>query len=215
MITYRNLIGFKPNRHDNSPSFSLRSVEVILHEYLSILLLLVAVCWYRVNIYKPSKWTFFRILHNNRVQNIIQFHDKNIWKQMCIKNLCYSTETYLQYTVLRGGNRSKYTCELYITNWSYSNKLWIVFATYQRMRTKGGSWAGPCLMLHFEYLLQHHILLHILLLFNPLWCHNHCQWVQSFVFFNSPFDNVLISLCTCRVVVYNSTFNFGTNTDLR
>ena len=36
----------------------------------------------------------------------------------------------------------KYTCELYITNWSYSNKLGIVFAMYQRMRSKGTSWDG-------------------------------------------------------------------------
>ena len=40
-------------------------------------------------------------------------------------------------------NRSKYTCELYIKNWSYSNKVGIVFAMYQRMRSKGASWAGP------------------------------------------------------------------------
>ena len=50
-------------------------------------------------IYIPSKWTFFRILHQNRAQNIIQYHDKNIWKQMCITKLYYSNETYLQYNV--------------------------------------------------------------------------------------------------------------------
>ena len=44
---------------------------------------------------------------------------------------------------MKGGNRSKYTCELYITNWSYSNKLGIVFTMYQIMRSKGESWAGP------------------------------------------------------------------------
>ena len=33
-------------------------------------------------------------------------------------------------------NRSKYTCELYITDWFYSNKVGIVFAMYQRMRSK-------------------------------------------------------------------------------
>ena len=42
-----------------------------------------------------------------------------------------------------GENKSKYTCELYITNCSYSNKVGIVLAMYQRMRSKGTSWAGP------------------------------------------------------------------------
>ena len=37
----------------------------------------------------------------------------------------------------------KYTCELYITNRSYSNKVVIVFAMYQRMRSKGTYWDGP------------------------------------------------------------------------
>ena len=50
-----------------------------------MVLLFVAVCWCRANRYKPSKWTLFRILHQNRVQNIIQCHDNKIWKQMCIK----------------------------------------------------------------------------------------------------------------------------------
>ena len=36
------------------------------------------------------------------VQNIIQCHDNNIWKHMCIKSLCYITETYLRYYVQRG-----------------------------------------------------------------------------------------------------------------
>ena len=67
-----------------------------------MVMFLVSVCWCRINIYKPSKWTFFRILHQNRVQNIIQCHDNNIWKQIYIKDLCYSTETYLQYKVQRG-----------------------------------------------------------------------------------------------------------------
>ena len=46
-------------------------------------------------------------------------------------------------TTYKGKNRSKYICELYITNWSYSNKVGIVFAMYQVMISKGGSWAGP------------------------------------------------------------------------
>ena len=47
-------------------------------------------------------------------------------------------------TTYKGGGRSKNTCELYITNWSYSYKVGIVFDMYQRMRSKGKSWAGPC-----------------------------------------------------------------------
>ena len=41
----------------------------------------------------------------NRVQNIVQCHDNKILKQMCIKNLCYTTETYLRYNTQK--NRSK------------------------------------------------------------------------------------------------------------
>ena len=40
-------------------------------------------------------------------------------------------------------NRSKNTYEIYITNWFYSYKVGIVFAMYQRMRTKEKYWAGP------------------------------------------------------------------------
>ena len=47
----------------------------------------------------------------------------------------------------KGKNRSKYTCELYITNQSYPNKVGIVFTMYQIMRSKGEFWAGPRLQL--------------------------------------------------------------------
>ena len=47
-------------------------------------------------------------------------------------------------------NRSKYTCELYIKNWSYYNKIWIVFAIYQKMILKGTSWDGPRIELHLK-----------------------------------------------------------------
>ena len=83
MITHRNLIGFKPNRLYNSPLFIFRSVEMIWQDYCRMVLLFVAVCWCRVNRYKPSKWTFFQILHQNRVQNIFQYHDNNI-KNRCV-----------------------------------------------------------------------------------------------------------------------------------
>ena len=62
---------------------------------------------------------------------------------MCTENLCYSTENYIQLNVQRKKNNSKYTWELYITNWSYSKKLGIVFAMYQIIRLKGTSWYGP------------------------------------------------------------------------
>ena len=81
-----------------------------------MVLLLIAVCWCRVNKYKPSKLILFWILHQNRVQNIIQCHDKNIWKQMCTKKLSYNTETYLRYNVLRGKQ-----VEIYM--WSLHHKL--------------------------------------------------------------------------------------------
>ena len=46
-------------------------------------------------------------------------------------------------------NMSKNTYELYITNLSYSYKIGIFFAMYQRMRLKGKSWARQTL----EYLI--------------------------------------------------------------
>ena len=101
LITHRNLMGFKPNRRDKSPSFNVCSIEVMWRECRRMVLLLVAVCWCRGNRYKHSKWTFFLILHQNRFQNIIQCHNNKIWKQMCIRNLCYITQTYLQYNVQR------------------------------------------------------------------------------------------------------------------
>ena len=69
--------------------------------------LVVSVCWCKVNRYMPSKCTFFRILHWNRAQNIIQCYDINIWKQMCIKKLSYSTYTYIRYNVQRGKKGQK------------------------------------------------------------------------------------------------------------
>ena len=86
---------------------------------LRMVMLLVDVCWCRVNRYKPSKRTLFRILHQNRVQKIIQCHDKKIWKQMCIKNLCYSTETYLRYKVQR-----KKQAKIYM--WALHHKLFLL-----------------------------------------------------------------------------------------
>ena len=55
----------------------------------------------QVNRCIPTKCKIFWILHWNRSQNIIECHDKNIWKYMCIKNLSYSTDTYLRYNYQR------------------------------------------------------------------------------------------------------------------
>ena len=55
-----------------------------------------------------------------------------------------------------GKSRSKFTCELYITNWSYSKKVGIDFAMYQRIIPKRTSWDGTRLssyMLKPTYLL--------------------------------------------------------------
>ena len=65
---------------------------------------------------------FFRILHQNKVQNIIQYHDNNIWKHMCIKIHVIVLRPIFD-TRYKEKNWSKYTCELYITNCSYSNKV--------------------------------------------------------------------------------------------
>ena len=46
-------------------------------------------------------------------------------------------------TTYKWKNRSKNTHEFYIKNWSYSYKVGIVFALYQKLRSKGTSWAGP------------------------------------------------------------------------
>ena len=64
-----------------------------------------------IYIYLQNK--HFRFLHQNRAQNIIQCHDNNIWKQMFIKKLSYSTETYLQYNIWRGGKVKKYMWALH------------------------------------------------------------------------------------------------------
>ena len=60
---------------------------------------------------------------------------------MCIKILCYSTDTYLQYNI-QGGNLGQYLM------WSLPHKLVIFqqsgnfFAVFQIMRSKWTSWAG-------------------------------------------------------------------------
>ena len=61
---------------------------------------------------------------------------------MCIKNYLIILRPIFDATY-KGENRPKNKCELYITNWSYSYKVGIVFIMYQIMRSNGTSWAGP------------------------------------------------------------------------
>ena len=49
----------------------------------------------------------------------------------------------------KGEKMSKYTCELYITNWYYYYKAGIVFAMYQIMKPEGTSWDGTCQWCYF------------------------------------------------------------------
>ena len=113
-----------------------------------MVLLIIAVFWCRGHRYIPSECRIFCILHQNRAQNTIQCHYNNIWIQMCIKNYLIVLVPIFDKTY-KGKNRLKNTCELYITNSSYSYKVVIIFAMYQRMRLKGTSWAGPRLGLFY------------------------------------------------------------------
>ena len=81
-------------------------------------------------------------MHQNRVQNIIKCHNNNIWKHMCIKKICYSTETYLRYN-------SQWKKQVKIYMWAlhhklfWSKKVGFFFSMYQKMIPKETSWAGP------------------------------------------------------------------------
>ena len=83
-----------------------------------------------------------RILHQDRVQNIFQCHDNNI-KNRCALKIYVIVLIPIFDTTYKAKNRSKCTCELYITNWYYYYKLGIVFALFQRMLSKGASWDVP------------------------------------------------------------------------
>ena len=87
-------------------------------------------------------------------------------------------------TTYKGKNRSKYTCELYITNWSYSYKVGIVFAMYQIMRPKGKSWAGP----------------------RHSWSTNH--GVSRNPFMSAPYPTVYFALHACKSS-YDCTITWG------
>ena len=114
---------------------------MILRECCRMVLLFVAVCWCRVNRYKPYKWTLFRIMHQNRVQNIIQCHDNNIWKQMCIKKYVIVLIPIFDTTYI-----GEIQVKIYM--WALHHELVLFqqsrncFAMYQRRILKGASWAG-------------------------------------------------------------------------
>ena len=85
---------------------------------------------------------FFRILHQNRSQSIIQCLDNNIWKQICIKKYLLLLRPIFDTTYKGGKQVEKYM-------WAIHHKLVLLvqsrnfFAMYHRMRLKGISWAGP------------------------------------------------------------------------
>ena len=93
-----------PNR---SMSFSFFCVGVIKRDCRQMVILLGAICWCREYRYIPTKCTLFQIMHRTMAQIIIQCHDNNIRKKICIKNLYYSNETYFWYNVQRGGTGQK------------------------------------------------------------------------------------------------------------
>ena len=65
---------------------------------------------------------------------------------MCIKILCFSTETYLRYYV-KGGNLGRYFHESSASRiGTLTKKVVIDFAMYQRMRSKRTYWDGTRLI---------------------------------------------------------------------
>ena len=88
----------------------------------------------------------FQTLHQNRVQNIFHFHDNNI-KNRCVLKIYIIVLRPIFDWRYKEKKRLKYTFNIHIMIWSYSNNLGISFAMYQRMRLKGASWDGPRLHL--------------------------------------------------------------------
>ena len=109
-----------------------------------MVMLLGAVCWWRENRYIPTKCTLFQILHQTRAQNTIQCHYYRIWN-ICVIKFCFIVLRPI-FDQTHKGKQVENTYDLYIKNWSYCYKAGIVFAMYQRMRSKGTSWAAPQLL---------------------------------------------------------------------
>ena len=109
-----------------------------------------AVCWCRGERYISTKCTLFQIIHQTRSPNIIRCHDNNIWKQICIKNLSCSTDTYLWSNIQRK-ERSRKIYMSSISQIGHIPKKYELFYVYHIMISKGTYWAGP--RLHYFYLL--------------------------------------------------------------
>ena len=90
---------------------------------------------------KPYKWTLFWLLHQNRIQKIIQYHDNKIWKR-CVLKIYLVILRPIYNSTYKGGYRYIFSWELYITNWTYSNKVGIDFTLYNRIRSKRRHWDG-------------------------------------------------------------------------
>ena len=65
------------------------------------------------------------------------------FENRCVLNIYVIALRPIFDTAYKGGKRSKYSREHYITNWSYSKKVGIIFAVYQIMISKGTSWDVP------------------------------------------------------------------------
>ena len=77
------------------------------------MMLLGSMCWCRENIYIPTKCTLFRIMHQTKAQDIIQFHNNKIENRYVFKNLSYSTKTYLWSKIQSKKQVEKYIWFLY------------------------------------------------------------------------------------------------------
>ena len=52
------------------------------------------------------------------------------FENRCVLKICVVLMRPIFDTTYKGEKSLKYTCDLYITNWSYSKKVVIVFAVY-------------------------------------------------------------------------------------
>ena len=86
-------------------------------------------------------------------------------------------------TIYKGGKQVENICELYITNWSYSYKIGIIFSMYQRIRSKETSWVGP----------RH-------------WYEQGCFWIKNCL---PWYIMINIKPYSVRVVLKSALFNSG------
>ena len=84
-------------------------------------------CWLLLcvdasKIYTYVQYVNFSILHTKTGQKQIQCHDKNIWKNMCVKKNLIVLRPIFN-TTYKGKNQVEKYMWLYFTNWSYSYKV--------------------------------------------------------------------------------------------